>query len=282
MVLASRLCLLVGPIWVHLLALELHHRLYTGLHISVGSRSISFVFICCYTTPCCIYSSCTWLFVQIELLPPDYSKHQWFAVSSRACYLSKVFAHHDSPSSQWYRATIVSLPIYLLVVLGFVGICDPYSTSGENYNLSYELSCPLVNLILQQCDSLPHDVIDSQCFILILKQLSQAKHQSQVDTAESVLAHSPVSLCQALECCKEKGASSWLSAIPIYRTACMGLHFIRLTLLMPYVYIMAGLHHAYHLTVFTAKPFQFLMILAVRTVPFPSSAITMYEIWPQN
>ena len=51
--------------------------------------------------------------------------------------------------------------------------------------------------------------------VFILKQLSQAKHQSQVDTAESVLARSPISLRQVLECCKEKGASSWLSAIPI-------------------------------------------------------------------
>ena len=58
----------------------------------------------------------------------------------------------------------------------------------------------------------------------------------------------------------------------------MGLHFTRLTLLMPYVYVMAGLHLTYHLTVFAAKPFQFLMLLAVHTVPFPSSAIMMYEI----
>ena len=79
--------------------------------------------------------------------------------------------------------------------------------------MSHELSCPLVDLILRQCDSLPHDVIDSLC--VILKQLSQVKHQSQVDTAQLVLAPSPVSLLQALECYKEKGASSWLSAIPI-------------------------------------------------------------------
>ena len=58
----------------------------------------------------------------------------------------------------------------------------------------------------------------------------------------------------------------------------MGLHFIRLTLLMPYVYVMAGLHLTYDLTVFVAKPFQFLMLLAVRLVPFPSSAIMMYKI----
>ena len=36
-----------------------------------------------------------------------------------------------------------------------------------------------------------------------------------MDISESVLAQSPISLHQTLECCKEKGASSWLSAIPI-------------------------------------------------------------------
>ena len=102
-----------------------------------------------------------------------------------------------------------SLPISL----GGLGICNHYSPSGKNYKFSYELSCPLVNLIFQQCDSLPHNVIDLQCFIL--KHLSQAKHQSQVDITESVLAYSPVSLRQTLEYCKEKRASSWLSAIPI-------------------------------------------------------------------
>jgi len=72
---------------------------------------------------------------------------------------------------------LFSLPIFL----SGLRICDPYHTSGENYKFSYELSCPLVNLILQQRNSLPHDVIDSQC--LNLKRLSQVKHQSQEDTA---------------------------------------------------------------------------------------------------
>ena len=93
-------------------------------------------------------------------------------------FLPTVIPHPPNDIEQ----ELFSLPISL----GELGICDPYSTSGESYKFSYELSRPLVNLILQQCDSLPHDVIDSQCFIF--KQLSQAKHQSQVVIAESVLA----------------------------------------------------------------------------------------------
>ena len=79
-------------------------------------------------------------------------------------------------------------------------------------NFSLELSCPLVDFILQQHGSFLHDVIDSQC--IILKQLSQAKYQSQVDATQPVLACSST-LHQTIEYCQDKGVSSWLSAIPI-------------------------------------------------------------------
>ena len=149
---------------------------------------------------------------------------------------------------------LFSLP----VSLGGLGICDPYQVSGEHYSFSRELSRPLVDLILQQCVTLPHDVIDSQC--VILKQLSQAKHQSQVDTVQSVLARSPHNLRLL------SGEGS------------MGLPFIRPILQMLCVYAMAGSHHTYLLTMFAAKPLPFLMLSAARTVLFPSSTIMMYAI----
>ena len=92
---------------------------------------------------------------------------------------------------------------------------------------------------------------------------------------QSVLARSPHNLRLALECCQEKGASSWLSVIPIEQ---LGSHFTRLILRMLCVYAMAGSDHTYLLTVFMAKPLLFLMLLAARTVLFPLSAIMMYEI----
>ena len=104
---------------------------------------------------------------------------------------------------------LFSLPISL----GGLGICDPYQASRDFYEFSHKLSRPLVDLILQQCDTLPHDVIDSQ--YRLFKKLSQTKHQNQMDRAQSVLSRSPSNLCQALECCKEKGASSWLSVNPV-------------------------------------------------------------------
>ena len=67
--------------------------------------------------------------------------------------------------------------------------------------------------ILHQHGSLPHDVIDSQ--YIILKQLSQAKYQSQIDAIQSVLTRSSSTLRQTIEHCQDKGVSSWLSVIPI-------------------------------------------------------------------
>ena len=81
----------------------------------------------------------------------------------------------------------------LPVSLGGLGICDPCRISTDDYNFSLELSRPLVDLILHQHGSLPHDVIDSQC--IILKQLSQAKYQSQIDATQSVLARSFSIMC---------------------------------------------------------------------------------------
>ena len=100
----------------------------------------------------------------------------------------------------------------LPVSLGGLWICDPCCISTDDYNFSLKLSCPLVDLILHQHGSLPHDVIDSQC--IILKQLSQAKYQSQVDATQSVLECSST-LRQTIEHCQDKGVSLWLSAIPI-------------------------------------------------------------------
>ena len=54
---------------------------------------------------------------------------------------------------------------------------------------------------------------DFQC--LVFKQLSQTKYQCEVDAVNSILTHFSPTLRRAIECCQEKGTSSWLSALLI-------------------------------------------------------------------
>ena len=65
------------------------------------------------------------------------------------------------------------------------------------------------------------------------------------------------------------------------REACMGSHFIRPTLLMPYVYAMAGFHHTYlQFSLCLLQSFYYISFfeLPMHTVLFPSSTIMMYKI----
>ena len=209
---ASRLLLLAGPIWVLLLALQTTSQTLHGIAFLSGFKVYhSYHQLLLATQPHAAYAvlvhgfSSKWNYY-LRTNPNINDQLSPLELAIRQQFLSTMIPH---PPSDLERE-LFSLP----VSLGGLGICDPYQVSGEHYSFSRELSRPLVDLILQQCITLPHDVIDSQC--TILKQLSQAKHQSQVDTVQSVLARSPPhNLRLALECCQEKGASSWLSAIPI-------------------------------------------------------------------
>ena len=151
----------------------------------------------------------------------------------------------------------------LPVSLGGLGICDPCRISTDDYNFSLELFRPLVDLILHQHGSLPHDVIDSQ--------LSQAKYQSQIDATQSVLACSSSTLYQTIEHCQDKGVSSWLSAIPIEQYG-FALHKNEFT---DVLYGWTPPHLPSHCV--CGKAFS-VTHASVRTVPFPSSAITIFAI----
>ena len=171
---------------------------------------------------------------------------------------------------------LFSLPVFL----GGLGICDPCSVSSSDYDFSHEPSCPLVDLILCQHDSLPHDVIDSQ--FLIFKKLSQARQQGQVDGSmlHSLSSHAPLlPYVNLLSVVRARGLRH---GFLLFHWNSMGSPFTRMNLLMLFVCVMAGLLLIYHPTVFVAKPFLSIMHLAVHMVLFPSSAITMFVISLRN
>ena len=81
---------------------------YTQDHVSQWVEVRSHLSSFAATQPlCCICCSCLWFFVQIELLHLLTTPNINDLLSPRACHSSNVSAHHDTPSSQWYRARIV-------------------------------------------------------------------------------------------------------------------------------------------------------------------------------
>ena len=124
----------------------------------------------------------------------------------------------------------------------------------------------MVDLIIFQ-EASSHDVIDTRPSILFSNSSLKLNISARL-MPRSQLFHSPLrpTLCWAIECCQEKGASSWLSTLPIkqYGFALHKTEFIDAHCL----------HYGWipSLTVSVAKPLLFLMFSAALTVVFPSSA----------
>ena len=96
--------------------------------------------------------------------------------------------------------------------LGGIGIIDPTQLTASHYTTSKNVSTPLVSLILQQSTSYP-----AYCKELQRKAKSDAYQAKRHETtcANDLFNKIPHNQQRALEASKEKGASSWLSSLPI-------------------------------------------------------------------
>ena len=144
---------------------------------------------------------------------------------------------------------LFSLPISL----GGLGICDPHQAFRDFYEFSRKLSRPLVDLILQQCDTLPHDVIDSQ--YRLFKKLKPNIRIRWIEHSQFFLV--PLTIYVKLWNAVRRRAH--LHGCLLFRLHSMVLRFIRLTSLMPCVCVMAGLHHIYLPTVSVERPLPYHM-----------------------
>ena len=101
----------------------------------------------------------------------------------------------------------------LPVRLGGLGVTDPTCLSDFHHTSSKNVSAPLVSLILEQSTAYPTNCIESQ-----KKSKCTAHNTRRIHEKNSAIELSnrlPISMKRALEVSKEKGASSWLSALPI-------------------------------------------------------------------
>ena len=112
-------------------------------------------------------------------------------------------------SNDTERDLLLALPARL----GGLGITDPSQLTMFHYTTSMEVSAPLVSLILQQSTTYPANCRESQK--RAKSTACSAKRQHETVCANDVFSKLPGSQQRALMASKEKGASSWLSALPM-------------------------------------------------------------------
>ena len=102
----------------------------------------------------------------------------------------------------------------LLARLGGLGITNPVDQAPSQHRTSVAVTSPLVDLILQQSTVLPAEVtvIQNQAKAVAHKYPRQAQSTLDTDLCTRLLN----TLQRAVESSKECGASSWLTAPPIY------------------------------------------------------------------
>ena len=101
----------------------------------------------------------------------------------------------------------------LPVRLGGLGIVNPQTISDSEFAASEKITSPLVTLILQQTLSFNSDVIDAQH--LAKSEVISSKRQVEKERTASVCDSLPPDLKRIISLSSEKGASSWLSSLPV-------------------------------------------------------------------
>ena len=100
----------------------------------------------------------------------------------------------------------------LPVRLGGMGIVNPISMSQHVFEASVKLTSPLVVTIISQVQDQTADVFK---VMEIKASIRQSNRDHQVQQAETVYEHLSPQLKRYVDLAKEKGASSWLSVLPL-------------------------------------------------------------------
>ena len=104
---------------------------------------------------------------------------------------------------------------YLLALpckLGGLGLINPIDVRPEQYQTSKAISAPLVNRVINQESAM------GDCATAQQHKKTQAKYNKQLkqkDLADDLRSKAPRDLQRSMELSQEKGASIWLTALPI-------------------------------------------------------------------
>ena len=97
--------------------------------------------------------------------------------------------------------------------LGGLAIPNPTVSASFEYSSSVNITAPLISCILLQCMDLPHSTfVDQKQAKATVHSLRQQLHSSELVRLKAIL---PPAHVRPMELNSEKGASSWLSVLPI-------------------------------------------------------------------
>ena len=97
--------------------------------------------------------------------------------------------------------------------LGGLGLINPAEVSHHEFKSSENVTAPLVTLIMSQQQDITHEAIHHQQVAKANVRTSRKSHLATI--ANQLKERLPPCLKQAMELASEKGASSWLTALPI-------------------------------------------------------------------
>ena len=97
--------------------------------------------------------------------------------------------------------------------LGGLGILNPVTLSSKEFHASVSISAPLRNLIESQQMGYPRSTIDAQ--LNAKKDVRKQKQENVKSSAANVKSALSASLKYAVDLAQEKGASTWLTALPL-------------------------------------------------------------------
>ena len=96
--------------------------------------------------------------------------------------------------------------------MGGLGLINPTEISSHNFQASEKMTSPLVEIILSQ-DQTKH--VDPFDVISVKKDIRNANRQRNEQQSAAIYSQLPPQLKRHVDLAKERGASSWLSVLPL-------------------------------------------------------------------
>ena len=94
-----------------------------------------------------------------------------------------------------------------------LGIPNPSLLSNDQYANSLSVTAPFINLLVNQCDSIPSDVFSAQ---LNAKQIIRnSRSRALRERSITIRSDLPPPLQRLFDIANEKGSSTWLSVLPL-------------------------------------------------------------------